>query len=123
MQGVTPLDTQQQRGVKVLQSLFRGGQQQQQNSPRNICFGTARTTGEGASSRETLLAADVSLVASGVAKGCTEENLKEFLVGKGITPVEVQMLTKPEVVSEVRTLTFRVAVKPAYYEAALKPYV
>ena len=33
------------------------------------------------------------------------------------------MLTKPEVVDQVRTLTFRVAVKPEEYEAALKPEV
>ena len=62
-------------------------------------------------------------MASGVGKGCTPDNLKEFLVGKGITPVEVVMLTKPEVINEVRTLTFRVAVKPEQYEEALKPEV
>ena len=33
------------------------------------------------------------------------------------------MLTKAEVVNEVRTLTFRVAVKASEYEAALKPEV
>ena len=70
-----------------------------------------------------MLAADVSLVASGVGKGCSEENLKDFLIGRGITPVEVEMLTKPEILNDVRTITFRVAVKPADYEAALKPEV
>ena len=49
--------------------------------------------------------ANVSLVASGVGKGCTPEKLKEFLVGKGINPVEVEMLTKKEVLDQVRTLT------------------
>ena len=33
------------------------------------------------------------------------------------------MLTKPDIIDEVRTLTFRVAVKPADYEAALNPDV
>ena len=70
-----------------------------------------------------MLAADVSLVASGVGKGYTPDNLKDFLAGKGINAVEVVMLTKPEVVDQVRTLTFRVAVKPEEYEAALKPEV
>ena len=70
-----------------------------------------------------MLAADVSLVASGVGKGCTNDNLKDFLIGKGITPVEVEMLTKPDVINEVRTLTFRVAFKAADYESALKPEV
>ena len=53
----------------------------------------------------------------------TTANLTEFLKGKGINPVEVEMLTKAEVVNEVRTLTFRVAVKPEEYEKALKPEV
>ena len=70
-----------------------------------------------------MLAADVSLVASGVGKGCTPENLTDFLASKGINPVEVVMLTKQEVVTEVRTLTFRVTVKPEQYEAALKAEV
>ena len=63
------------------------------------------------------------MVASGVGKGCTPDNLSDFLAGKGINPVEVVMLTKEEVISEVRTLTFRVTVKPEQYEAALKPEV
>ena len=103
--------------------MLKIGQQPQAKSPRNICFGSAKLVGEGASARETMLAADVSLVASGVGKGCTEDMLRDFLVGKGITPVEVVMLTKPEVLNDVRTLTFRIAVKPADYEAALKPEV
>ena len=101
-------------------------QSQHQSSPRsqrNILFGSAKSTGTGAASKETMLAADVSLVASGVGKGCTPDNLSDFLAGKGINPVEVVMLTKQEVISEVRTLTFRVTVKPEQYEAALKPEV
>ena len=122
----------------LLQNILKIGRQQQQQQQqqqhyqqqnqgskpqRNILFGSARSTGTGASAQETMLAADVSLVASGVGKGCTPENLSAFLVGKGINPVEVVMLTKPEVINEVRTLTFRVAVKPEEYEAALKPEV
>ena len=75
------------------------------------------------SGNETLLAADVALVASGVGKGCAPDDLKQFLVSKGINPVEVVMMTKPEVVNEVRTLTFKVTVKLAEYEGALKPEV
>ena len=60
-----------------------------------------------------MLAADVNLVASGVGKGCSPELLRDFLVGKGITPVEVVMLTKNEVLDQVRTLSFRIAVKAA----------
>ena len=69
------------------------------------------------------MSGDVSLVASGVAKDCTEEDLKGFLAGKGINVVDVEKLTKPDVLPMVRTITFRVAVKAADYEAALKPEV
>ena len=67
----------------------------------------------GTAAAETMLAADVSLVASGVGKGCTPDKLKEFLGDKGINAVEVEMLTKTEVIEQVRTLTFRVVVKAA----------
>ena len=87
----------------LLQNLMKIGQQHQQQSQvkpqRNILFGSARTTGTGSAAQETMLAADVSLVASGVGKGCTPENLYQFLIGKGITPVEVVMLRYPEIVN------------------------
>ena len=109
----------------MLENIIKLGKQQKEDPrpkpQKNICFGSAKTTGDG--SAETMLAADVNLVASGVGKGCTEDNLKEFLIGKGINPVEVEMMTKKEIINDVRTLTFRVAVKPAEYEAALKPEV
>ena len=70
-----------------------------------------------------MLAADVSLVASGVGKGCTPDNLKDFLAAKGIDAVEVTMLTRSDVIDQVRTLTFRVVVKASQYESALKPEV
>ena len=111
MTGVTPLEEQQQTqqqmqqttGMRVIQSLMQ--QQQQKASPRqqkNICFGTAKTTGE--ENKVTLLAADVDLVASGVSKDCTNENLKEFLKNKGIDAVAVETLTKDEVLPNVRLL-------------------
>ena len=100
-------------------------QRQQQLSPkirpqRNICYGIAKPINDSATE---MLAADVSLVASGVGKGCTPDKLKYFLEERGIHAVEVEMLTKPEVVKDVRTLTFRVAVKPKEYKDALKPEV
>jgi hypothetical protein len=114
--GVTPLgthqtslDRQQQSGVDVLKELLHL-KPQQPKPQRNICFGNAKSSGVGASGgQDTMLAADVNLVASGVGKGCSPELLKDFLVGKGITPVEVVMLTKKEVLDQVRTLTFRIA--------------
>ena len=99
--------------------------QQQKQTPRpqkkNICFGTAKVSGE--ENRENLLAADVDLVATGVGKDCTNEDLKEFLKDKGIDAVAVETLTKDEVLPNVRTKTFKVTVRPAQYENALNPEV
>ena len=122
LQGVNPLTQKQEKGMRVIQSLIRS-QQQSPRPQRNICYGSARTAGQGTTGSETMLAADVSLVASGVGKGCTEDNLRDFLASKGVNPVEVEMLTREEVLDNVRTLTFRVAVKAADYEASLKPEV
>ena len=44
-----------------------------------------------------------------MGKGCTPDLLKNFLAGKGINAVEVEMLTKAEVIDQVRNLTFRVS--------------
>ena len=113
----------QQDSVKLLQQVLQqqGKPKDRSRSPRNICYGSAKTTGEN--NVETLLAADVDLVASGVGKDCTNEDLSDFLKGRGIDAVAVETLTKDEVLSQVRTKTFKVTVKPSQYEAALKPEV
>ena len=95
--------------------------QQSGKNSRNLCVGSAKANNSGGD--DTKLSGDVSLVATGVAKDCTEEDLREFLSSKGIEPVEVEKLTKVEVMGMVRTITFRVAVKASDYEAALKPEV
>ena len=123
--GVEPLhaDNQQQNSIKMFQEIF-----QQQvikpkppRSPRNICFGNAKSSGD--QNVETMLAADVDLVATGVGKDCTDENMSNFLKGKGIEPVLVETLTRAEVMDQVRTKTFKITIKAAQYEAALKPEV
>ena len=106
--------------MRLIKSLLQNNQTQP-FKPKNLCVGSAKTTTEGGDG--TKLSGDVSLVASGVAKDCTEENLKEFLADKGINAVEVERLTKAEVLNMVRTITFRVSVKAAEYESALKPEV
>ena len=87
----------------------------------NICFGNAKSSGD--ENVETMLAADVDLVATGVGKDCTDENMSNFLKGKGIEPVLVETLTRAEVMDQVRTKTFKITIKAAQYEAALKPEV
>ena len=75
----------------------------------------------GKDGAEELLAADVALVASGVSKDATAEQLKEFVERKGIKVVEVEKLTKDE--AETRTNTFKIVVKTADYEKAMDPEV
>ena len=107
---------QAQAGLKLIQNLL----QQQKPSPRqqrNICFGTAKTAGEG--KEATHLAADVDLVASGVSKECSDEDLKTFLENKGVNVVAVETLTKADVLPNVRTKTFKVTVKASRYEKVL----
>ena len=104
---------------EVLKQQFRP--KQPARSPRNICFGSAKTSGD--QNVETMLAADVDLVATGVGKDCTDEDMSLFLKGKGIEVVSVETLTKDDVLDKVRTKTFKITVKAAQYEAALKPEV
>ena len=121
--GVQPLADSQQNSLRLLKQVFQNQQKNKEvsRSPRNICYGNAKTTGD--QNVETMLAANVDLVASGVGKDCTNEALGDFLKGKGIDVVSVETLTKDEVLSQVRTKTFKITVKPSQYEAALKPEV
>ena len=60
--GVQPIEPPNQTGIKMLQNLLKFGKPPLEKSPRNICFGSAKTSGEGGG--ETMLAANVDLVAS-----------------------------------------------------------
>ena len=123
IRGVQSLDDSHQRGFHLLHQLVNDKQKQQPTSPRNICFGSAKNSGSSLSENTAPLSADVHLVASGVGKGCTPDDLISFLNDRGIHPVDAQLLTRKEVLDEVRFLTFRVVVKASEYEDALKPEV
>ena len=86
---------------------------------RNILYGTSKFVGD--QNTEKLLAADVDLVATGVSKDCSNDDLKGFLTGKGVDVIAVETLTKAEVLPIVRTKTFKVTVKAAQYEKVLMP--
>ena len=107
--------------MRVIQSLMQHKQSFSPRQQKNICYGTAKTAGgEG---YEKHLAANIDLVASGVSKDCSDEDLKEFLKNKDIDAVAVETLTRDEVLQNVRTKTFKIIVTPAQYENALKPEV
>ena len=54
---------------------------------------------------------------------CTHENFIEFLINKGIDVVDVETLTKDDVIPLVRNKTFKITVTPDQYEMALKPEI
>ena len=96
------------------------GQHQQPFRPRKqstLLYGKSRT---GKDNQTQLLAANVNLVASGVSKGATDQQLKNFLEDKGIKVTEIQCLTYHP---DARTNTFRVAIAIEDYEKALNPEV
>ena len=67
-----------------------------------------------------LHAANVNLVATGVAKDASSDQLKEFIENKGIEVVEIELLTHHP---DARTNTFRIAIKSRDYDKALNPEV
>ena len=98
-------------------TLHNGVRPHNPRRPSALIYGNART---GADDSEQFLAADAELVAYGVSKDATEEQLKQFIISKGINVTAVKKLTTFE---EARTFTFRVSIKVSDYEKALKPEV
>ena len=74
----------------------------------------------GKDNQTQLLAANVNLVASGVSKAATDQQLKGFLEDKGIKVTDIECLTYHP---DARTNTFRVAIAIEDYEKALNPDV
>ena len=125
--GVSALSSQQEEQIRSLQLLMNNQQKkvQQPARQRNICYGTAKPTGD--SSSQDMLAADVSLVASGLDKECDEQKLRVFLEERGIHPVDIEMMKKLDnseaEIKTWRTKSFKVTVKAAEHEIALKPEI
>ena len=82
----------------------------------SIMYGTSKT---GTSEGTEFLAADVALVATGVSKEASAEQLKEFVISKGIGVISVEKLTREDI--DTRTNTFKVVIKLADYEKAMNP--
>ena len=80
-----------------------------------IMYGNARTGDTGGNLE---LAADVSLVASGVSRDATPDQLKEFLTSKGLRVTGIELLTNFRI-EEARSFTYRISIKAADYEKAL----
>ena len=83
---------------------------------RNVFHGSSR-------SEETFLAADVTLVASGLGLGVEEKDLEDFLETKDIKTVTIECITKKELLDQnkVRSKTMKVVVKAKDHEKAMNP--
>ena len=82
----------------------------------NILQGTSKQNDDCDS-----FAADVSLVAHGLAKDASDEKLKNYLVGKGLEVVECKLMTK--FIAESRALSFKVTIKAKDLEKAKNPEI
>ena len=74
----------------------------------------------GTADSNSTLAADVSLVAYGVAKDASADLLKTFLDNKGIKVIECEKLTTWD---QARTHCYKVTIKASEFEKATKPEV
>ena len=92
---------------------------QKPRSKRNsvLAYGKATT---GRDDAEEILAADVELVATGVSRDATSEQLKNFIITKGIEVLEIVKLTTFE---QARTNTFKIKIKAAQYLKAMDPEI
>ena len=91
--------------------------QQKQRRSSTLLFGQSKL---GKDNQTQLLAANVNLVAAGVSKAATGEQLKEFIEDKGIKVEEIECLTYHP---DARTNTFRIAIAVSDYDKALNPEV
>ena len=121
--GISPLPPANTSYAQMMQTHIPKSNQPSQEPPfrprkqSTLLYGKAKT---GKDNQTQLLAANVNLVASGVSKAATDNQLKEFLEDKGITVTEIECMTYHP---EARTNTFRVAIAVADYEKALNPEV
>ena len=108
----------------LLSNLLRAGvdkeKEKQKQRGKNVFHGNSRGGGGGG---ETILAADVALVASGIGVNVKDDELETFLKSNGVDVVKVECLTKKELLDEekVRSKTMKVIVRAKDHEKAMNP--
>ena len=107
--------TRQQVGGITSLSQLQGQTQPRFRKNSILVYGKATT---GKSESEEILAADVELVATGVARDASSEQLRDFITAKGIEVLDIEKLTTYE---HARTNTFKVKIKAAQYNKAMNP--
>ena len=117
----------------VLVNLMENNSKQSEKLPekktekpqRKHMFHGKATTSPEENVAEVSLAADVEIVAFGVAKTAEPEQLEKFLKDRGVAIEKIECLTKAELVHEgkVKSKTMKVTVKASEHEKAMNPDV
>ena len=92
----------------------------QKQTPRQQSWRKSLNILHGTADSKNTIAADVNLVAYGVARDATADGLRSFLESKGISVVECKNLTTFE---HARTHSYKVTIKASEYEKATRPEV
>ena len=109
----------------LLSNLLKAGVEKEKEKSKqrgkNVFHGNSRGGGEG----ETILAADVALVASGIGVNVKDDELETFLKSNGVDVVKVECLTKKELIDKekVRSKTMKVIVRAKDHEKAMNPEI
>ena len=128
--GVHPLGRKQENFQPVTQQMMNTAiedalRAKQSNKEKPKSKHIFRGSAQLESTETASLAADVDLVASGVARDATEKQLEDFLIAKGIKPVKVECLTKTELIvdKKVISITMKVTVRASQHKEAMNPEV
>ena len=111
--------------IKMVESNSKQNEKNTEKPKRPLMFHGKATTSTDETVTEASLAADVDLVAFGVAKTAEPEHLEKFLKDRGVNVEKVECLTKLELIQEnkVKSKTMKVTVKASEHEKAMNPDV
>ena len=100
-------------------------EKQTEKPKRKLIFHGKATTSPEENVTEISLAADVDIVAFGVAKTAEPEHLEKFLKDRGVEVEKIECLTNIELIKEgkVKSKTMKVTVKASEHEKAMNPDV
>ena len=98
------------------------GVEQSRQRGKNVFHGKSKLIGGGATG-ETILAADITLVASGIGLRVETDELSTFLKSNDIDVVKVDCMTRKELIAgeKVKSKTMKVVVKAKDHEKAMNP--
>ena len=111
--------------INLMENNSKQTEKQTEKPKRKLIFHGKATTSPEENVTEISLAADVDIVAFGVAKTAEPEHLEKFLKDRGVEVEKVECLTNIELIKEgkVKSKTMKVTVKASEHEKAMNPDV